>query len=125
LKLLLEDRMTQREYVLMYPCIECGEDVEARECYDDFGVVMHAMSLGQAEPHETGSDADDLKQVDIQTFANPAIKTPDIRPLVVRDLTAYLVAKADMTEEAAKAHAESFCNWAEATVALWPKGDGS
>lgn len=58
-------------YVSMYPCIECGEDVEARECYEDMGVLIHTVGVtGQAEPHETGSRPGDLKRVDIETFAS-------------------------------------------------------
>lgn len=98
------------EFVLMYPCIECGEDVDARECYDDLGTLMHSMGVtGQAEPHETGSGRDDLKQVDVQSFANPN-PTPDFRPLVVRDVAAYLMETFGLSEPQAKAHTEAMLN---------------
>lgn len=78
----------QDEYVLMYPCRECGEDVEARECYEEFGTVMHAIGVtGQAEPHETGAAIGDLKEVNIQNFDNSM--SPGIRHLVRFDLIDY------------------------------------
>jgi len=90
------------DFVMMYPCAECGDDVDSSECYEDMGVLMHAMGVtGQAEPHETGHGTEDLKKVYLLADPLPAPRTPDIRPLVVRDVSAYLVDQLGITPEEA------------------------